>query len=159
MGSVSAALLAERRRFNIMTPEAIFKYANSLALLGWLLLILLGWKRRVSGLVTAVALPLLFAALYTLVLAAHSGETGGSFNSLPGVAALFSNHWFLLAGRVHYLAFDLFVGSWEVRDAAACRIPHWAVIPCLILTFLFGPVGLLSYFVLRVSMRRQLQIA
>lgn len=143
----------------IMSPEIIFKFANSLALLGWIALIAFGWTRRVSGAITAVALPLVFAALYTLVLVAHAGETGGNFNSLPGVAALFSNHWFLLAGWVHYLAFDLFVGSWEARDAVAQGIPHWAVIPCLILTFLFGPAGLLLYFVLRFWMRRELWIA
>ena len=141
-----------------MSPDIIFKWANTLALLGWLLLILLGWKRRVPALIAGVALPLFFAALYSLVLAAHAGEAKGNFNSLSGVAALFSNGWFLLAGWVHYLAFDLFVGSWEVRDAAAHRIPHWAVVPCLVLTFLFGPVGLLVYFVLRTSMRRQLAI-
>lgn len=141
-----------------MSPELVFRCANALALLGWILLVFFGWNRRVSGLVTAVALPLLFAALYTLLFALHAGESGGSFNSLSGVAALFANRWFLLTGWVHYLAFDLFVGSWEARDAASHRIPHWAVIPCLILTFLFGPVGLLLYFLLRISLRRQVQI-
>jgi hypothetical protein len=142
----------------VMGPEAVFKIANSLALLGWIVLVIFGWQRRVSGLVTAVVLPLAFAALYTLVVALHAGESSGDFNSLSGVAALFSHRWFLLAGWVHYLAFDLFIGSWEVRDAAAQRIPHWAVVPCLILTFLLGPVGLLLYFTLRVLMRRQFQI-
>jgi hypothetical protein len=121
-----------------MSPEAVFKIANSLALLGWIVLVIFGWQRRVSGLVTAVVLPLAFAALYTLVVALHAGESSGDFTSLSGVAALFSHRWFLLAGWVHYLAFDLFIGSWEVRDAAAQRIPHWAVIPCLILTFFVG---------------------
>jgi hypothetical protein len=143
----------------MLNPEGVFKIANSLAMLGWICLIVLGRKRVVSGLVTGVAIPLLFGVLYTCLLAAHAGETGGGFNSLAGVALLFSNPWFLLAGWVHYLAFDLFIGSWEVRDAAAHGISHWVVIPCLILTFMLGPVGLLLYFVLRVSLRRQFQIA
>jgi hypothetical protein len=74
------------------------------------------------------------------------------------VAALFENHWLLLAGWVHYLAFDLFIGSWEVRDAAKNGIAHWMVIPCLVLTFLFGPIGLLLYFLLRVARVRSLRI-
>jgi len=49
----------------------------------------------------------------------------------------------LLAGWVHYLAFDLFIGSWEVEDAAANGIPHWLLLPCLFLTLMVGPVGLL----------------
>jgi hypothetical protein len=46
---------------------------------------------------------------------------------------------------VHYLAFDLFVGSWEVRDSQRRRMPHLFIIPSLVLTFLLGPVGFLTY--------------
>jgi hypothetical protein len=92
------------------------------------------------------------------LIVSHWGETPGGFGSLSAVAMLFSNHWLLLAGWVHYLAFDLFVGSWEVRDSQRLGISHWLVIPCLILTFLFGPVGLLVYFVLRLAMRRSLMV-
>ena len=141
-----------------MTPESVFKIANSLALLAWLLLIVLGRKRWVSGLVTAVLAPGVFALAYVAIFAAHSSESTGNFNTLAGVSALFSNPWLLLAGWIHYLAFDLFTGSWQVRDAARQGISHWLVIPCLILTFLLGPAGLLLYFVLRASLRRQLQV-
>ena len=61
-------------------------------------------------------------------------------------------------GMVHYLAFDFFVGSWEARDALAHQIPHLAVVPCLLLTFLFGPAGLLLYLLLRFTLRRQIQL-
>jgi hypothetical protein len=65
------------------------------------------------------------------------------------VARLFENPWMLLAGWTHYLAFDLWIGSWEVRDARAHRIPHWLVLPCLFLTFMFGPAGWLLYVIVR----------
>ena len=71
---------------------------------------------------------------------------------------LFANPFALLAGWVHYLAFDLFIGAWEVRDAQQHQVPHLAVVPCLLLTFLFGPAGLLLYFVLRYALRRQLSL-
>jgi hypothetical protein len=60
----------------------------------------------------------------------------------------------LLAGWVHYLAFDLFVGCWEVRDARELGISYYLVVPCLICTFLFGPAGWLIYFLLRTIARR-----
>jgi hypothetical protein len=59
----------------------------------------------------------------------------------------------LLAGWLHYLAFDLFVGAWEVRTARAAAIPFLLVVPCLGLTFLFGPAGLLAFLVLAASFR------
>ena len=68
-----------------------------------------------------------------------SRRCGASFET-PGL---------LLAGWLHYLAFDLFVGAWEVRTARAEGIPHLLVVPALILTFLFGPAGLLLFLVLR----------
>ena len=141
-----------------MTADALFKVANTVSLLSWLLLVLFGRKPVVSKLITAVIVPLLLAVLYILLLLAHFGNAGGSFNTLDGVAALFSNRWLLLAGWVHYLAFDLFVGSWQVRDAMRQGISHFLVIPCLVLTFLFGPSGLLLYLCFRFALRRSFLI-
>ena len=142
-----------------MTADQVFSLANNIALLGWLLLAIFGPRRWVAPLVTGAILPLLFGILYAGLLIAHWGDTpGGGFGSLTQVATLFSNRWLLLAGWVHYLAFDLFIGSWEVRDARVNRISHWMVIPCLALTFLFGPAGLLLYFVLRLARTRSLRL-
>jgi hypothetical protein len=71
------------------------------------------------------------------------------------VQALFTHPHIALAGWLHYLAFDLFLGAWEVRTARTDGIPHWAVIPCLILTFLFGPAGLLAFAILRFTLTRK----
>jgi hypothetical protein len=77
-----------------------------------------------------------------------AGSTGG-FSSLSAVAALFADPWLLLAGWIHYLAFDLIVGGWEVRDARRRSISHGLVVPCLFLTFMFGPAGWLAYMTVR----------
>jgi hypothetical protein len=76
---------------------------------------------------------------------------GGGFGTLDEVAALFRSPGNLLAGWLHYLAFDLFVGRWIVDDALSRAGPRWPVLPCLALTFLFGPVGLLLHFALRAA--------
>ena len=141
-----------------MTAENVFSIANIIALAGWLILIVMGRHRLAHTLVTGVILPLLLTALYTAILVIHWTESEGGFGSLAGVQALFSNQWLLLAGWVHYLAFDLFVGSWEVRDAQQHRIPRWAMIPCLILTFLFGPAGLLLYAMVRTLALRRMTL-
>jgi len=64
---------------------------------------------------------------------------------------LFTKPEIALAGWIHYLAFDLFVGSWEVRTARSERIPILIVLPCLLLTFLFGPAGYLAFTGLRAA--------
>lgn len=131
-----------------MNPEAVFSAASTVAMVSWLLLVVRPravWVQRVTGLVV----PLGFAVVYAAIIAVRFGRGTGDFNSLAGVAALFSDPWTLLAGWIHYLAFDLLTGVWETRDAAARGLPHWMVVPCLVLTFLFGPAGWLLYMVVR----------
>jgi len=124
---------------------------------GWILLVAAPRNRRATTVAGAV-IPLLLAALYLTLLAAHWGERRGGFSTLDGVSDLFSNEWLLLAGWVHYLAFDLFVGTWETRDALTRGISRWLVVPCLLLTFLVGPVGWLAYVLVRAIRLRSLTL-
>jgi hypothetical protein len=132
-----------------MTPDQIFSIANTVALGAWILLIVLPRQRWVSGTLAPTAMPALFAVLYVAIIVTQWKGSAGGFSSLSAVATLFTQPWLLLAGWIHYLAFDLFVGSWEVRDARERGIPHLAVVPCLLLTFMFGPAGWLAYSGLR----------
>lgn len=140
-----------------MNPETIFSLANTFVLLGWLALAIApGWKHTRRTVVTIVVL--LQALLYTGVIAfalANPGPgAGGGFGSLAGVATLFQNPWALLGGWVHYLCFDLFVGSHLVGDARRHGLPHWLVLICLVPTFLFGPAGLLLYNIIKAATKR-----
>jgi len=140
-----------------LNPEQVFSAANTVALIGWLALAgspaSARWSATVRQ-VTGRVLPLGFAALY-LVLLLSAEPTGGNFNSLAGVQRLFSSPHALTAGWVHYLAFDLFVGSWIATRAAALKLPHWQVLPTLALTFLFGPLGYAAFIGLRALCRPQ----
>jgi Domain of unknown function (DUF4281) len=78
----------------------------------------------------------------------------GGFGSLAEVALLFQTPGVLLAGWVHYLAFDLLVGGWIVRIARSDEVPFWQVVPLLGLTFLFGPAGYLAFQTLRIARGR-----
>lgn len=137
-----------------MQPEALFSFLNALAFIGWLLLIVLPRWRWTGRLVRSGALMLILAAIYLILVAVSMPGSDGSFGSLAGVRRFFENDYALIAGWVHYLAFDLFVGSWILGDSQKYRISHWLVIPCLFLTFMLGPVGLLTYYVLRAVLRK-----
>jgi hypothetical protein len=132
-----------------MTPDRIFTVANAIATISWVLLALLPRQRWVTSTLTGTVVPALLATLYIAIVAATFGRSPGGFSTLPAVATLFSNPWLLLAGWIHYLAFDLLVGNWEVRDARERGIPHALVVPCLLLTFLLGPAGWLLYLGVR----------
>ena len=138
-------------------PELAFSAANTGALLAWLALAASPASARWSPMVwrvTGRAVPLGFAVLYgALLLVAE--PTCGDFNSLAGVQRLFTSPHALTAGWVHFLAFDLFVGSWIAQRAAAMGLPHWQVLPVLALTFVFGPLGYAAFIALRAVCRQQ----
>jgi hypothetical protein len=136
-----------------MSPEQLFGITNGLAILGWLLLAALPRRRWVTDAVTGAALPAVFAVLYVAIVLTTFGAAAGSFSTLDGVASLFTNRWLLLAGWVHYLAFDLLIGTWEARDARERGVPHLLLIPCLFLTLMFGPAGWLLYLAVRRAAR------
>lgn len=138
-----------------MTAADTFSFVNLTVLPAWLMLIFLPrspWTRIVA----AYAVPAALGIVYLTLLVMNTPPEGAGFGSIAQVERLFSSQWLLLAGWVHYLAFDLFIGAWEVRDATRLGIRHMLVVPCLALTFLIGPVGLLAYFGVRLAVVRKL---
>jgi hypothetical protein len=139
-----------------MSPDTLFAICNNGVLPFWALLAVApGWVWT-QRLVHSALVPLVLAAVYAAAIVAGIGGApdGGSFGSLAGVMAFFSVPFAALAGWIHYLVFDLFVGAWEVRDARRSAIPHWAVLPCLALTLMLGPVGLGLYLLVRLALKR-----
>lgn len=133
-----------------MTPDLVFAICNYGVLPAWLLLAFAPGAALTQRLVHAVWIPLLLAIVYGFAFALNpDSPEGGGFGSLRGVMALFTSPYAVLAGWVHYLAFDLFVGAWEVRDAQRRGIPHLFVVPCLFFTLMLGPLGLALYLVVR----------
>jgi hypothetical protein len=132
-----------------MSPETLFSITNTTAVLGWLLLAVLPGRRWVTDIVTGKLMPGIFAGLYVAIVATTFPGAAGSFSTLAGVTTLFSNPWLLLAGWLHYLAFDLLIGTWEARDARERGVPHLLLVPCLFLTLMFGPGGWLLYMGVR----------
>lgn len=131
-----------------MNASVWFQIANVVAMFGWLMLILSPRWVGTKWVVHRGLLPMSMGLLYVIVMVVSWGQAEGSFQSLEGVRSLFQNDWSLLMGWVHYLAFDMFVGSWMLRDSWTRRIPHLAMIPLLFSTFMFGPVGYLVYMVI-----------
>lgn len=130
--------------------NSIFSAVNLLALSSWVLLVVFP-RRRFTELVASQLAPALLCVAYAAVVVTLWGRIPGGFSSLAAVRQLFDNPWMLLAGWIHYLAFDLFVGSWIVRDARNRGIAHGLLLPLLPLTFMFGPAGYLSYLTLRAA--------
>jgi len=137
--------------------EQLFSLANAAALTGWVALLAVPRWRVANWWYAGLAVPAALAAAYVVLLAVHAPGAEGGFSSLAAVAALFRTEGVLLAGWVHYLAFDLFIGAWICRRAAKDGLSPWLARLCLPPTFLAGPAGLLLFLGLRAALVREIR--
>jgi hypothetical protein len=136
----------------LLTLDAAFSGASLLALAGWALLIVAP-RWRFGQTLAGFVIPGMLSLGYLVLIAVNWHGARGGFSSLDDVATLFASRPLLLAGWVHYLAFDLLIGAWLLRRAQREGVPHWAMLPVLALTFLFGPIGYLLYGLIAASRR------
>ena len=134
-----------------MQPETLFSLSSTLAMSGWLILLLL--PRRWSWLnqLPALWIPLALSLGYSLLIGLYFFQAEGGFDSLQNVQQLFTNPMAALAGWVHYLAFDLLIGSRIARKADELHISRLIQAPILLATFMFGPLGYLLFMLLKSS--------
>ena len=139
-----------------MSPDSVFQTCNTIAILAWIVLLILspywsGFDKFLIGIVIT-----LFALVYAWLIFLSLGfDDFGKFGSLNGVMELFTDKTAVTAGWVHYLAFDLLTGIWIKKNAQKYNIHHLIIVPCLLLTFMLGPLGLLLYLLIRLIKTKQ----
>ena len=136
-----------------MHLDALFRLGSNSALVGWVLLIFLPHWRGIAKSVSGLLVPVLLSVAYAGLILTWWSRAGGGFGSLDDLAKAFTTRGVLLAGWLHYLAFDMLIGAWEVREAKRIGMPHWSIVPALVLTFLFGPAGYLLFIGQRWAFR------
>ncbi|MCE8001212.1 MAG: DUF4281 domain-containing protein [Rhodobiaceae bacterium] len=137
-----------------MNFETLFSIAGLIAMVGWLCLLVSPLIPKWADWIAGMVLPIILSWGYVFLLVIPSSDGAGGFGTLADVMVLFSYEQAALAGWVHFLAFDLFIGAWVCRTARAEGVNFWLVAPCLPMVFLFGPVGLLAFQVIRAVRNR-----
>ena len=134
-----------------MTTATIFSIANTMAMPMWLLMIILPNWKVTRFLINYRVIPILLSLLYVFYMISHIQGGGGGldFGSLSSVMSLFTLENAVMAGWVHYLAFDLLIGMWMLNQNEKLGIHQLLMAPCLFFTFMLGPVGFLLFMILR----------
>ena len=131
----------------MFAPDALFQFANTFVLIGWIFLLFLPtWKFSISIARFFVIVPLSMLYVF-LVMQSFGNFDPNLFSTLAGVKSLFGQDLGVLVGWIHYLAFDLFVGTYIVKKAQSLQMPRFLYTICLPFTFMFGPLGLLLFYV------------
>lgn len=132
-----------------MTASTVFSIVNPLAMLMWILMIFLPHWKGTRFLIDFKIVPLILSLVYAFYIISSMQDGGLDFGSLESVMTLFSKESAVLAGWVHYLAFDLLVGMWMLDLNKKLKINHLLLVPCLIGTFMLGPLGFLLFFIIK----------
>lgn len=134
-----------------LAPQQLFAWASQAALLGWVILVFLPRRIKALFFIPQYLIPFGLALLYAGLMLTYFFASDGGYGSIKAVRALFADDHVLLAGWVHYLAFDLFIGAWIARQADQIGMPRLIQAVILLATFMFGPMGLVLFLSMRAG--------
>ena len=123
-------------------------------MLGWVILVFLPRRWSWLNLIPSLFIPIILSVLYSVLIARYFFSAQGGFDSLANVQQLFTFPAAALAGWVHFLAFDLFVGGVIAKQADKIGLSRLIQAPILLLTFMFGPFGFLLFMLIKMVMLR-----
>ena len=139
-----------------MTASQVFSIASLLVFPMWLLMIFLPKWKGTQWLIDYKIVPILLSLIYLFYTSLSiAGDGGLDFGSLESVMQLFTVEEAMLAGWVHYLAFDLIVGMWILDQNKTLGLHSILMAPCLFFTFLLGPVGFLLFTLIKTLKKYQ----
>ena len=120
---------------------------------------------KVSGLFVTSIFPILILSSVYIYLLYSFFISGYDLNNsfilyfgLHDLAELFENDEFLILFWLHFLAINLFCGSWIVRDSQKFFVSKYLVFIPLIFTYFIGPFGIFIYWVLRIFYAKRISL-
>ena len=139
-----------------MTATEVFSIANMIAMPMWVLMLFFSKWKVTRFLIDFKVIPLALAFMYAIYIF-QAIQTSGmmDFGSLTSVITLFTEENAVLAGWIHYLAFDLIVGMLVLDQNKELKINQLVMAPCLFLTFMLGPIGFLLFMIIKTIKKKQ----
>lgn len=133
-----------------MTPSEVFSIANIMVFPMWILMIVFPKWKATRFLIDFKVIPIVLSLLYAFYIISSIIEGPSmDFGSLQAVMQLFTVEDAVLGGWLHYLAFDLLVGMWMLNENNTLKIHPMIMAPCLLGTFMIGPIGFLLFMGVR----------
>ena len=133
-----------------MTLATVFSIVGMIAMPMWVLMVFLPKWKVTKFLMDFKVIPVVLSLVYVFYIFQSMKIEGAlDFGSFASVMTMFTKENVVLAGWVHYLAFDLLVGIWMLSKNEELKINQFIMAPCLLGTFMFGPVGFLLFMIVK----------
>jgi len=149
---------------NFFNTEMIYLWLNFGVLPFWIILIFFPQSNLCRYFVTSIFPYLIFSSLYVFLIIEFYKDNYNfvdNFNLYLGLDSLnnlFDNNYFLITFWVHFLAINLFCGSWIVKDSLKLTMPKFLVFFPLIVTYFIGPLGIFIYWFIRIFFAKRISI-
>ena len=150
--------------YNYFTVEMLYLWINIGVLPFWILIIFFPQSHLCKYLATSIFPIFLLSAAYIFILyKAYLGSFDFDNNfslylGLGNVSELFRDDYYLLMFWTHFVAVNLFIGGWILKDSQKLYMNKILLAFPLIITYLTGPIGIFIYWIIRIFYAKRLNL-
>ena len=146
------------------TIDMIYLWLNIGVIPFWFILMFFP-NSKVCGVFVSSIFPVFTLSVIYLYLVYYFFISGYNFTQnfslylgLNSLNELFSETAFLIIFWAHFLAINLFCGSWIVSDSRKFSISKIFVSLCLLITYFTGPLGIFIYWLVRIFYAKRIAL-
>ncbi len=150
--------------YTYFTIETLYMWVNLGVLPFWFILIIFPQSHLSRIFVTSIFPFFILSCVYIFILY-KSYLTGYDFDGnftlylgLSELSRLFEDHLYIMIFWTHFIAINLFIGGWIVKDSQKFSINKVLLAIPLIVTYLIGPIGLFLYWIIRIFYAKRVSL-
>ena len=150
--------------YTYFTIETLYMWVNLGVLPFWFILIIFPQSHLSRIFVTSIFPFFILSGIYIFILY-KSYLTGYDFDGnftlylgLNELSRLFEDHLYIMIFWTHFIAINLFIGGWIVKDSQKFSINKVLLAIPLIVTYLTGPIGLFLYWIIRIFYAKRISL-
>ena len=150
--------------YTYFTIETLYMWINLGVLPFWFILIIFPQSHLSRIFVTSIFPFFILGGVYIFILY-KSYLTGYDFDGnftlylgLSELSRLFEDHLYIMIFWTHFIAINLFIGGWIVKDSQKFSINKVLLAIPLIVTYLIGPIGLFLYWIIRIFYAKRISL-
>ena len=150
--------------YTYFTIETLYMWVNLGVLPFWFILIIFPQSHLSRIFVTSIFPFFILSGVYIFILYKSyliGYDFDGNFSlylGLSELSRLFEDHLYIMIFWTHFIAINLFIGGWIVKDSQKFSINKVLIAVPLIVIYLIGPIGLFLYWIIRIFYAKRISL-
>ena len=150
--------------YTYFTIETLYMWINLGVLPFWFILIVFPQSHLSRIFVTSIFPFFILSGVYVVILYKSyliGYDFDGNFSlylGLSELSRLFEDHLYIMIFWTHFIAINLFIGGWIVKDSQKFSINKVLMAVPLIVTYLICPICLFFYWIIRIFYAKRISL-